>query len=724
MKNQLKTKLTRCPMSIPTVLQKAFLLVSIFLASLLFPLSLFAQSTISAEQYFENLEETLPIDNNTLLEGLHFYTQHPININHGSLSLLTQLGLLTDYQLNQLRQYQYKIGPLLSIYELQAVPSFDKATLLRIRPFITVDKSLDALHLSLKEQLQAADHTLYLRSHHFVETKKGFKQSEDGTTSYLGTAQKLYGRYFLSYGNAMSMGFTAEKDAGEPFFRKPNPLGFDFFSFHFFLNRPSKQLRRLIIGDFAAQFGQGLLLNTRFSRGKGAAITAIKTSGATVNRFTAVSEYNAFRGVASHWQLTPTLLFTSFISYRKRDATLRSSRNVAGEETFHFSALRKSGFHRTTSEIAAEKTTQQWTTALQVKHTFKGGDIGINSLFNHFDLPYLPIDRPYNAYRFRGKNLWNISTDYQYTFLNYHFFGETALSPNGAIATVNGLVSSLLPTLDFAIHWRHLPPSYQSLFGQTFSETSGNNNEQGIYIGLSYQYKERGQWNAYADFWKHPSIRYLVEAPSKGKEFFSRWTYQKRKQWQVYLQWKLEYKQRSYRVKDAADKALLTRSKSNIRLHLNYHKNKALELRSRIEFSFFKLHALPDSSILIRYENTFIPASATKRKGWLLYQDILYKPLDKPFQFTGRIALFFIDNYDARIYAYENDLLNQFSIPAYFHTGHRMYGNIRYQANKWLTLEARLSQTYYWNQETIGSGLERIDAPRRTAIKLQIRCKF
>jgi len=87
----------------------------------------------SIEQYIENLEGDVNFDYNTLLEELSYYSLHPINLNQSGNDL-EALGLLNALQIEQLQQYIYTVGPLLSIYELQAVPSFDLATIRRIRP--------------------------------------------------------------------------------------------------------------------------------------------------------------------------------------------------------------------------------------------------------------------------------------------------------------------------------------------------------------------------------------------------------------------------------------------------------------------------------------------------------------------------------------------------------------------------------------------------------------
>ena len=55
----------------------------------------------------------------------------------------------------------------------------------------------------------------------------------------------------------MLVSFTGEKDAGEEFFQGSQKNGFDFYSAHLFV-QGFGTIKQLAIGDFQAQFGQGL----------------------------------------------------------------------------------------------------------------------------------------------------------------------------------------------------------------------------------------------------------------------------------------------------------------------------------------------------------------------------------------------------------------------------------------------------------------------------------
>ena len=86
--------------------------------------------------------------------------------------------------------------------------------------------------------------------------------------------------------------------------------------------------------------------------------------------------------------------------------------------------------------------------------------------------------------------------------------------------------------------------------------------------------------------------------------------------------------------------------------------------------------------------------------------------------------MFDTESFNVRFYSYENDLLYAFSIPAYYHQGTRWYLHLRYKGIRKLMLEGRISRTFWSNQETFGSGLERIDQPQRTQISAQLRYDF
>ena len=108
----------------------------------------------------------------------------------------------------------------------------------------------------------------------------------------------------------------------------------------------------------------------------------------------------------------------------------------------------------------------------------------------------------------------------------------------------------------------------------------------------------------------------------------------------------------------------------------------------------------------------------------LVYQDVSYKFKSFPLNLSFRYALFDTDTYNAKLYAYENDVLYSFSIPAYYYKGTRTYLTARYQVSRNIDVWLRAAQWFYNNQESVSSGLNEIKGQSKTEVKAQIRIKF
>ena len=111
-------------------------------------------------------------------------------------------------------------------------------------------------------------------------------------------------------------------------------------------------------------------------------------------------------------------------------------------------------------------------------------------------------------------------------------------------------------------------------------------------------------------------------------------------------------------------------------------------------------------------------------QGFLIYADIIYKPVMKPFSANLRLQYFETDSYNSRLYAYENDVLYSFSIPVFYDKGYRYYLNLNYDLTKKLTAWVRIAQTINPDRSSIGSGLDEIAGNRKTEVKLQVMYRF
>lgn len=658
------------------------------------------------ESFAQDQGDDAAFDYNDLNDRLAYYLRRPLDLNKATASDLDEFFFLDALQRQSILLHREKFGDFISIYELQAVPGLDMATVRQLAPFFKVNEP--GLLERPSELLRENRSQLILRWGRQLEDKKGFQPVSDSLgPAYLGDPNQLYLRYRLTVSNKISLGITAEKDAGEEFFTGSNKQGFDFYSAHVFLRNPIRRVKTLALGDFAVSMGQGLLLFQGFAPKKSALTTTVARSGNQLRPFSSVSEFDFFRGGAAQIGLAKKLDLLVFASSRKRDANLDTE---AGDDpddpVFGFaSSLQTSGLHRTRSEIEDEGAIRQNSAGATLKYSAAKFRLAFNCLYEHLDKPLVRNPQLYNQFYFNGSQLLNTSVDYAFFQRNFYFFGETARSQNGAIATLNGLLLTLDRRTDVAVVHRYLPRDFQALNPKPFAETAGGLNEQGIYFGMQVQPHRQWRLNAYFDTWKHPWARFLVDAPSQGYEWLGRVSFTIKRRLEAYVQARNETKEVNSDLPDTPLDQLATRTNRQFRLQLNYKLNKSLEWRSRFDWGFSE-------------------TDGDRQSGMALSQDFIFTPQNSNFRASTRFAIFETDGYDIRFYSYERDVMNAFSIPAYYDQGTRFYLNIGYRLHRQVQLEGRYEVSYFSNLSAIGSGQEQINGNRRSEVKLQVRWSF
>ncbi|HIP37174.1 MAG TPA: helix-hairpin-helix domain-containing protein, partial [Crocinitomix sp.] len=192
----------------------------------------------------ENIENS-DIDLTTYLEDLYYFFDNPINLNQTTFDELSKLLMLTDKQIYDILNYRKKYGEILSLYELSAIESLNEATIEMILPFVGIQQ-VKQDNFNLKKALRYGKHETFFRYQRILQTKAGYTEYPDSVLEkspnkvYTGSPDKLYTRYRYTYKDKLSWGITAEKDAGEEFFRGSNKQGFDFYSAHIMLSNIGK----------------------------------------------------------------------------------------------------------------------------------------------------------------------------------------------------------------------------------------------------------------------------------------------------------------------------------------------------------------------------------------------------------------------------------------------------------------------------------------------------
>jgi hypothetical protein len=109
-------------------------------------------------------------------------------------------------------------------------------------------------------------------------------------------------------------------------------------------------------------------------------------------------------------------------------------------------------------------------------------------------------------------------------------------------------------------------------------------------------------------------------------------------------------------------------------------------------------------------------ANPSGSRGMLLFQEISYYFRKVPVTVWARFCPFYTDDWDSRIYVYENDLLYSFSIPALYGKGSRSYIMAKWKISDFAELRIKYGIT---SSVTTGRSLENTEE-----IKMQFRVWF
>lgn len=674
-----------------------------------------------AERLFQFQDDNVSLED--VYESLLLYYSNKLNLNRAEPEELGSLYILNPVQLNKFFEYRDQFGDFLSLNELQVIPEMDLSTIQLLKPFVTVAKSSTDARSLVKRILTEDNNYFLLRISRRLEKQVGYMEPYPLDSSFIrnesnqvidtlttapsryeGSPYKIYGRFRTSHKNDFSLGFTLEKDPGESINMANGRKGFDFYSYHFLLENKFG-FKKIALGDFQLQVGQGLVYGAGFNPGKGAeTVNTVKRNSQGIRPYTSVLETGFFRGLGITKQ-SGNFEFTVFVSKLKQDAILKTDTSY-GDSLEHISSIQTSGLHRTEAELNSRNQLVENNIGSVVRYTpNRRFNVGLTLLNTKWTKPLQRKPNNYNQFEFKGNHNITSSLFAHYTWQNFTFFGETAHSKSGGNGSVGGFVASLSSTVDAAMVFRKFDKNFHSFYAQAFSENSRAINETGTYWGITIKPKRKHKLSAYYDRFKFPWLKFGVEAPSSGYEWLIRYTFSPSRQIVSYFQVRQQLRQVS--IANQNLKILANQIRRNFILNLDYNLTTKVKVKTRIQSSIQK-EALDITN------------------GFAIIQDVnidIWK-----LKISSRIALFETDDFDNAQYVYERDVLYAFSIPAYNGTGSRTYFMIRFDPLKKTSIWIRYAQTIFNQQissdRTIGSSLETSYGDTASELKCMLRVKF
>lgn len=240
-----------------------------------------------------------------------------------------------------------------------------------------------------------------------------------------------------------------------------------------------------------------------------------------------------------------------------------------------------------------------------------------------------------------------VSADLLWTYGRYRFFGECAVDWDGDGAVLIGALLPVSGDFECGTAIRCYSPEYYASFSGGLSSSSGCKNQIGGTYSFLWNISRFIELRSSVDAVFYPAPRYGVKIPSMEVESA------------VEGEW--EYH----------DHSIICRYRYHYYSHQRRHQHGI-----RVDYRF-----RPSSGIYVGARGEVVWNNKYRGEltpGVAFYVECGYLPLKKKWEVALRGTVYHIDSWDNRIYFYERDLPQSFSVPALYRRGWDLYGYIKY----------------------------------------------
>ena len=664
---------------------------------------------------FEALvEDGVEGDPTALLELLTALRLDPLDVNVATAEELAQVPALGPLGAAAVVREREAGGAFASLDDLRRVAELPEAAVLDAAPYLTVGRARPARFPAppawsdLRSEVRV---TATQRVQRRLDLAEGYLGA-DSARAYPGGPARLYTRLQATVRRQLSVNLTLEKDPGE---RLGGGAGIDYVSGHAAL-LDAGRVDALVVGDFVAEFGQGVVLWRASGFGKGPdAVGGPVRSGRGLRPYGSVDETNFLRGAGLTVAVTPALYVSAFASRRDLDASVVAPDTLGGDGPGLVTSRAADGLHRTERERARRgalgETLVGGGAEARVSTARVVGRAGVVATRSTFDPALARGDRPDQLFGFEGTEATTVSAYADAAVGAGRAFGEIATT-GGALGGVAGLLADL-GGADLLVVGRHYDPGFTAFHGYPFGERNGaGQNETGLYAGLRLRPAPAWVVNAYLDQYRFPFLRFTVPRPSRGHEALVRVEHRPRRYLRASLQARTETREVGVDVPGVVAGSTVgglgERTRQSVRLQGEWDASRALRLRARVEGS----RAVAPSA-----------EGGAVQLGSLVYQDVRWQAAPW-LRASARLAVFETDGFDARIFVFENDLTGVFSVPALAGRGARAYVLVSAEPRPGWVVQGRLAATWLRDVRRIGSGADAVEGNRVRDLGVQVRVRF
>ncbi|MCK9625037.1 MAG: helix-hairpin-helix domain-containing protein [Bacteroidales bacterium] len=460
-----------------------------------------------------------------------------------------------------------------------------------------------------------------------------------------------YSKYIIEYKDRISAGLIIESDAGEKMTQYHLP---DFTSFNVFY-KGKKVLKNLILGDYVVRFGQGLVTWKSFPMSVPGYPASIMKKESGISPYSSTDESNFLRGAAATFLLSKYKI-SIFSSYNKLDARIEDS---------SYTSIITGGYHLGDAAINRRRSLGELLLGANASFESERWKFGLTAVTYGYDKHNARRVYEYNKYQMYDGMWGNLGIDFYTHIKNLRFFGELAIDMSPALAAILGVIWSPSYEFEGGILYRNYSKSYIATHAGAYSTLSNCSNQNGISVNLKYMFSSNMSLSFNSDYVYHPWLRYRIDSSSNVFKSKAKIDYLFNNGLSLYF-----HVSHLYGDSEASHKF-------GVRINIK-----------KIIFNTITLGTRVDGTII-----------TSGGKGYAIYQDITYKSKNRKIEGSLRGTFFKTSDWESRLYIYERDLPQSFSVSSYYGNGISAYAIIRYSPFRNMDFWIKCSHIKYFSQE-------------------------
>ncbi|BDD03470.1 hypothetical protein [Aureibacter tunicatorum] len=593
-------------------------------------------------------------DLRNLEDVVEVFKNEKLLINEIDADELGVVFWLSEEQIENLIRYRERYGPIRSKSELYFVKGMRMDEIRALAEIFSFESS------SENPQCGPKNWSILDVKYHFKE-RIFYDNTED-----LGSAWGLMTRYQARKGK-FRYGVLLENDPGElkSFKINTGKSFIDHISYYVKTEYfESLGVENLVVGNFKLHFGQGLLLGNAYGVSK--SWDPIRIYQHHINSLHAVassSEYLQQRGFAMELKALPKLKTIVAFSYNREDASLNDD-DLA-------TSLNFSGSHNTLASL--KKKDNLGIQLLAINNTYELDEktkLGLTVAYMSYSNTVALRKKDYSFYAYEGKSSLNSSAYFTRHFDKGILFGEAVWEKSKLKAYTTGSVLKISPFVHASINYRNFSPDNFSPYGTALRLGSSISNERAIYVGLKVFPSQNFKLDGYLESaWFEDmkmSVRLFdtrrVVAQLRATRSFSR---------KSFISLTLKNDSYPFTLKDEG----------------KYKSAEMSKYSGRLSYRTFLQKNIRVSGDLI---SKFLKKGELDSQGWLIKQEIKYAIND--FILHAGVVFYQLDEFDNRVYLYEQNVPNHFKNTMFNGTGEKLFLLFKLRINDKLSLWAKCSR--------------------------------